>query len=223
VLCCPCRQDRSYLLQAFRFFVRNNFLLDYAAGASLQLPPPPEYLPAPGVQWGRPLEGGVEDSAAAAVAGEGQAAGPRDVRALLASVAKGAIDVELSDEEDLELFDEVGEAALLLRGAPAGASRYGGQLEQIECEEFDDEEQAEEGNSSGGDEEEEVEEGYESEAEEGQLLADAAAASPAAGGHPEISPDLVMLQPPAAGDADAEMDGVGDSDAAAADEDFEFS
>ncbi len=32
------RQDHSYLLQAFRFFAANNFLLDYAAGAPLVLP-----------------------------------------------------------------------------------------------------------------------------------------------------------------------------------------
>ena len=39
---CPvpfwCRQDHSYLLQAFRFFVANNFLLDYAAGKALEFP-----------------------------------------------------------------------------------------------------------------------------------------------------------------------------------------
>ncbi|GAB4819298.1 hypothetical protein N2152v2_006344 [Parachlorella kessleri] len=32
------RQDHSYLLQAFRFFVANNFLLDYAAGKELEFP-----------------------------------------------------------------------------------------------------------------------------------------------------------------------------------------
>ena len=88
--------------------------------------------------------------------------------------------------------------------------RQPGQIEGEEEVEEEEEAEQEEGNSSGDDEdeEEEAEEGYESEAEEGQLLVEAAAASPAAGGHPGTSPDLAMLQSPAgaaAGDADAEI------------------
>lgn len=156
----PCRQDHSFLLQAFRFFVRNNFLLDYAQGAPLQLPAPAAY-PAPPQppQWGRlPGEG--------AAAEQGRQLAPGDVRALLSAVAKEAVDVELSDEEDEE-------AGLLL--SPSAAAQHDG------CEDAgassggeEDEENSEKESGSGSssseaEEDEDGEEGEEEEAEEGQL------------------------------------------------------
>lgn len=193
LLCCAgCRQDHSYLLQAFRFFVKNNFLLEHAAGAPLQLPPPPEYPPAAGVQWGRPLEGdgtgdGAAEGAAAGGGGGGSQARPRDVRALLASVSEGAIDVELSDE-DMELFRDVGEEEedredLPVQQqpeerAPAGVNSGGSGGAQPPQLGGQEEADVEMGSGCDGEEQEE-EAGGDSEAEEGQLLA-LAAGSPTA-------------------------------------------
>ena len=124
--------------------MRNNHLLDYAAGAPLQLPPAPAYHAAPSApQWGR-LPGGEGGDAAAALP---------DVRALLASVAKEAIDVELTDEEE-----EEGEAGSLLGLAPlaavaplAAAADDGASGSEEECgSEYESEEDEEESEGEQG-------------------------------------------------------------------------
>lgn len=143
----PCRQDHSYLLQAFRFFIRNNYLLDYTAGTPLELPPPPAYPPpAPGPPWGR-------------LQGEQEAAQPTDVRALLATVAKEAIDVELSDEEDGLLLPDGGVAGVPA-AAVSGEEESGGEEESSSGEEEEEEEEAE-GGALAGDADGEDDEGGE--------------------------------------------------------------
>lgn len=143
------RRDHSYLLQAFRFFVRNNFLMGYAQGEPLQLPEPPAYpAPPPALQWGRtPAEGDAEQR-------------PDDVRALLAAVAGEAVDVELSDEEDAA-------GGLLLPPLSGAAGRDGGEDAAAASGSEEDEESSEDESGSSGDEGEEEEE--EGEVEEGQV------------------------------------------------------
>ena len=181
------RQDHSYLLQAFRFFVRNNFLLDFANGAPLQLPPPPAYPPAAAPAWGR-LPG--SDVSAAEDAAEGQeqqqqGLQQQDVAALLASVAKDAIDVELSDEEMEEglLLPAVG--AALVHPAAAGDGEAGGSGSGSGSEEEEEEQEEEDSGSSGEEdlsagEDAAMDEGEE-EQEDGQL-----AGGGAAGGAAEV-------------------------------------
>lgn len=161
--------------------MRNNFLLDYAAGAPLQLPPPPAYPPAPASGWGR-LSGGEGDAAGGAA--EGQQGQPQDVRALLATVAKDAIDVELSDEEDLLEIGLLPAAGAALARAPSAAAAAAAEAEQLgggaeaDGSEEEEEEEGEEEESCSSEEGEEAEEAEEE--EEGQLVtggtADAAVA-----------------------------------------------
>lgn len=124
--------------------MRNNFLLDYAAGAPLQLPPPPAYPPAAGPAWGRLPggEGGAADGPAEVQLQQGQ----QDVRALLATVAKDAIDVELSDEDMEEgLLPAVGAAQ---DGGAAAAAAAGGKADGSQEQDQEEEEEGEESGSS---------------------------------------------------------------------------
>jgi hypothetical protein len=142
--------------------VRNNFLLDWAAGKPLELPPPPAYPPPlPKAQWGH-APGDAADADGSGEAGGSRVQRPGDVRALLAAVAGDALDVELSDEEE----------GLLLPGA-AGEG-----MDAAGAEDNEEEEGSEEESSSGSEgdseeqEDEEDEEGQLPGGEEGQLLAD---------------------------------------------------
>lgn len=168
----PCRQDHSFLLQAFRFFVRNNFLLDYAQGVPLQLPAPPAYpAPPPAPQWGR-LPGEP------AAGEQQQPKQPGDVRALLAAAAKEAIDVELSDEEGEE-------AGLLL---PSSAAVHQGGCKDADTSSGSSEEAGDsssEAESSGSEAESDEDGGVEPEAEVGQLRE---LAAQELAGHPGVEP-----------------------------------
>ncbi|KAL4856197.1 hypothetical protein ACK3TF_003335 [Chlorella vulgaris] len=154
------QQDHSALLQAFRFIVRNNFLLEAAAGTPLEFPPPPAYPPAPAkALWGQRLHGEEEPAAATAAAGTG------DVQALLAAVAHGAIDVELSDEEEDE---EDGNMLLLPAQAPGTSPAAPADLHVRQQDSEGGQQEgsgAEQGSSSSGSSD------SDSEAEEGQLMA----------------------------------------------------
>ncbi len=200
-----CRQDHSYLLQAFRFFVRNNFLLDYAAGAPLQLPPPPAYPPAAAPAWGRLPggEGGAADGPAEVQLQQGQ----QDVRSLLATVAKDAIDVELSDEDMEEgLLPAVGAAQ---DGGAAAAAAAAGEADG--SQEQDQEEEEEEGEESGSSSEEEsladddaaLEEEKQQPEEEGQH---------ADGGTPIDAAELPLGGYGAAADAQQQVEEGGDAE-----------
>lgn len=152
------------MLQAFRFFVRNNFLLDYAAGAPLQLPPPPAYPPGPaGPQWGRPLAEQQEGVQAPQVQ-------PTDVQALLATVAKDAIDVELSDEEEEGMLGMLPTATAAQEAAAAAQASTGAvELGSHSVEGSSSEEEEGKSESESSDAGEDEEEGSEEE-EEGQLV-----------------------------------------------------
>lgn len=75
------RQDRSYLLQAFRFFINNNFLMDVSAGVPLKFP-----------------ASAVQGIAAAPVAPR-----PASLAEILARVDKEGLDIEVSDDEGGQL------------------------------------------------------------------------------------------------------------------------